>query len=458
MRPLTEVWSAATSRLMLIYGGLFAIWCVVLLGAVQFESSRYLSGVIDTMLQQRITLLARTDPSGLKGAVENAVSIDPAGVMWLGLFDAHGQRIAGNVSALPAELPVDGAVHVVESGALHPVVGRPVRSRAVVVTLPDGRRLVAAKDSRTIDGLGAIMRRGLLWGLTLTLIPGLLGGFLLSRAPARRIRQMQLAAEPIQRGDLSRRLPVSGRGDEIDLLAGIVNTMLAEIERLMGEVKGVCDNIAHDLRTPLTHLRARLYRTQQQLKGPEEAASLDACLADIDALMARFRALLRISELEDGQRSACFQPMDLADVMRQVHEFYGPLAEDRGQRFELDLQPMPATRGDPQLLFEALANLVGNAIKFTPAGGLVTLRSANDDDGGYIEVGDSGPGIPEGEREAVLLRFYRGDGSRSTPGSGLGLSIVSAIARLHGYGLEVGGDGHGARIRMRFSATAVAVG
>jgi signal transduction histidine kinase len=450
LRPLIDVWRSATSRLILIYGSLFAVWCVILLGAVHWETSRYLSSVIDQLLLQRLHYLQASDPAKIQDIVDQASRIDSRGVMSVGLFDAGGKLVAGDIEKLPSELLKDGTTYSLHAKLDPQNANTETRARGVVVTLKDGRRLVVAKESGTVDGIGVIIKRGLIWGLSLTLLPGLLGGILIARGPARRIREIQKATEPIRHGDLSQRLPVSRRGDELDVLAGIVNTMLGEIERLMGEVKGVCDNIAHDLRTPLTRLRSRLYRAQQQLGEQPEAALLDACVADVDSLMSRFRALLRISELEDRQRSACFGEVDVAGVVHQVHEFYAPLAEDRGQRFELvvddRLEPL---RGDPHLLFEALANLVGNALKFTPAGGRIVLSARMDGTGPVIEVRDSGPGIPVGEREAVTRRFYRGDNSRSTPGSGLGLSIVSAIARLHGYTLDIGGADAGARLILR---------
>ncbi|MET0332109.1 MAG: HAMP domain-containing sensor histidine kinase [Dyella sp.] len=448
MRPLIDAGRSATTRLIMIYGGLFALWCVALLGVVQWEASTYLTGVIDQLLVQRMNYLVTTEPQRLSATVDAAAAMDPGRLMWAGLFDADGKAVAGNIVHLPPGLQPDDAIHSLDEPAMHAGIGEFLRARALAVRLPSGQLLVLAKTTSTIDGLGAIIRRGLLWGLSLTLIPGLLGGILLSRGPARRIRQIQLATEPVRRGDLTGRLPVSRRGDELDLLAGIVNTMLDEIERLMGEVKGVCDNIAHDLRTPLTRLRARLYRAQQQLDGAPQAKLIESSLADIDSLLARFRALLRISELEDRKRSVCFSQVDLKSVLAQVHEFYAPLAEDRGQHFELDVPTLAPLRADPHLLFEAFANLVGNAIKFTPEGGWVRIRAQAEAGGLRVDVLDSGPGIPLGEREAVKRRFYRGDSSRSTAGSGLGLSIVSAIAGLHGYSLEIGENAAGARITL----------
>jgi signal transduction histidine kinase len=454
LRPLIDAWRSATSRLILIYGALFAIWCVVLLGVVQWEASRYLSNVVDGMLAARIHYLEGTDPRRLPATVEAASQIDVQGFMWVGLFDAQGKRLAGNIESVPQDLTDEGVVHSIRASLVDPRRNTPTRARGVTRVLPDGTRLVVAKESATIDGVGAIIRRGLLWGLSLTLIPGVLGGILIARGPARRIRAIQRAMEPIREGDLSVRLPVSRGGDEVDLLASTVNTTLGEIERLLGEVKGVTDNIAHDLRTPLTRMRTRLYRLQQQFDGKPEGDQLDACVAEIDTVLSRFRALLRVSELEDRQRSACFETLDLGDVLRNVHEFYAPLAEDRGQVFELDVGRLPPLRGDPQLMFEAFANLVGNAIKFTPDGGAVRLVASTDPTGdARIDIADTGPGIPPNEREAVFRRFYRSDETRTKPGCGLGLAIVSAIVRLHGFSLSVGGTEKGAVFSVVCPAT-----
>jgi signal transduction histidine kinase len=252
------------------------------------------------------------------------------------------------------------------------------------------------------------------------------------------------------RGDLGARLPVSERRDEVDMLATIVNRMLDRIERLLGEVKGVSDNIAHDLRTPLTRLRAQLYRLQTE-SDPHDArtAVLERCIVDTDALLDRFRALLRISELEDLRRRAGFAEVDLADTLRQIHELYAPLAEDKGVTFALTVADAPPVQADAHLLIEALSNLVANAIKFTPQHGTVELRSEWTPQGARIDVLDNGPGIPPSERGAVLQRFYRSESGRDATGFGLGLSIVAAIIRLHGFRLEISDNSpHGARLTI----------
>jgi len=354
-------------------------------------------------------------------------------------------------------MAADGTVGVVSARLIDSGRSGQTRARGIARHLPDGRRLVVVKASTVIDGLTAIIYRGLLWGLSLPLLPGLLGGLLIARGPARRIRAIQQAMQPIHGGDLSVRLPVSRRGDEVDLLAATVNRTLGEVERLLGEVKGVTDNIAHDLRTPLTRMRTRLHRLQQQFAGRPEGEQLDACVSEIDTVLTRFRALLRVSALEDRQRSACFSTIDLAPLLHEVHAFYAPLAEDRGQAFDLVLEPLPAVHGDRQLLFEALANLVSNAIKFTPDGGTIRLSAGTDQDGNArIEIADSGPGIAPDERQTIFRRFYRVDQTRAKPGCGLGLAIVSAIVRLHGYTLQVGGDARGAVFSVRCPPAAAA--
>jgi signal transduction histidine kinase len=283
-----------------------------------------------------------------------------------------------------------------------------------------------------------IIVRALLWGVSLTILPGIAGWHLLRRRPLRRIRQIQASAEAIMAGDLSGRLPLSTRRDELDMLAAIVNAMLDRIEKLMLEVKGVCDNIAHDLRTPLTRLRAQLYRIKQQTEETSpQGQQLDQAIADTDTLMARFRGLLRISEIEDHRRRSGFVDMDPLELLHELHDFYLPLAEEGEMRLLLEApQALPTITGDRALLFEAIGNLLSNSIKFTPAGGQVMLKAQVYEGTTRISVEDSGPGIPIGERQAIFKRFYRSDDA-AQGGFGLGLSIVGAVVNLHGFGLEV---------------------
>jgi signal transduction histidine kinase len=435
----------------MIYGVFFALWGGVVIGLIYWQAASYLGRVSDDLIGRQAAYFSMLDEPTRLRALNDYDTLETRRLNAWGVFDAQGRYLSGTITTLPATVPVNGAVALLARGVSRNDGSGDDhgRVRAAAVRLHDGRILLITRDTSIVDRIGTIVLQALLWGLSLTVIPGFFGGWLLSRGPWHRVHAIRDATLPIMQGNLSQRLPVGRRGDELDMLAGIVNAMLDEIERLLGEVKGVCDNIAHDLRTPLTRLRSRLYRMQQQFAdGSEEAAALDACMIDIDALLDRFRALLRISELENQRRRVGFDAVDLAEILREVHALYLPLAEDRGQQLALELPVLPRIHADRHLLLEALSNLVGNAIKFTPAGGLVEIRARAADDGPWVDVSDSGPGIPADQRDAVIRRFYRTESSRSTPGSGLGLSIVSAIARLHGYTLEIAGSERGARLSL----------
>ena len=450
MLKLSDHWRSATTRLILIYGAFFVLWGIVLVGVVYWQTGRYLSHVVDAIVEQRAHYLGGVDRARLPEAMEATGALDLRGVMSIGLFGNDGTYIDGNIERVPPDLPIDGASRPLPQGLDRP--GREQREPApgLAMRLDSGELLIIARDTSVVDQVAVIIRNALLWGVSLTVIPGLLGGFLLSRGPLRRVRAIEAAVEPIARGDLGRRLPVSRRGDEVDLLATIVNRMLGEIERLIGEVKGVCDSIAHDLRTPLTRLRAQLHRLRQSAgEGEDVAPTLEHCIVDVDSLLDRFRALLRISELEDLRRRGGFGSVDLGGILREVHELYVPLAEDNAIAFELDAAAHATIHGDPHLLFEAFSNLVANAIKFTPTNGVVSLRTTLLPAGPRVDIVDSGPGIPSGERDAVLQRFYRSGLARGAEGYGLGLSIVAAIVRLHGFRLCIeDGDGGGARVSV----------
>ena len=449
---LAEYWRISTVRLLPVYGVMFAVWSVVLVGVVQWDTMNYLSGVVDRILEQRAEYLHGIERSRLPETMIATGALDLRDVMYYGLFDRTGHYVSGNIAGIPAGITTDGVVQGLPDGVLRRDghVARDVRGLAL--PLATGEVLVLARNTGVINQVGSIIHRSLLWGLSLIVIPGFIGGLLLARGPLRRVRAIESAVQPVMRGNLRQRLPVSMRRDELDLLAGIVNTMLDEIERLMSEVKGVCDSIAHDLRTPLTRVRAQLHRLQRDA-GPasEREGLIERAIHDIDGLLDRFRALLRISELEDMHRRAGFSDVDLRATLQNVREIYAPVAEDRQIRFELALG-VGALRvhGDPQLLLEALSNIIDNAIKFTPQSGTVHIGVTSTERGPRIDVTDSGPGIAASERGIVLQRFYRSaSSSRAVAGSGLGLSIVAAIIKLHGFKLEItAAETGGARISI----------
>jgi signal transduction histidine kinase len=426
--------------LLALYSSLFVAWSAILMGVMYYEVSNYLDTLAKHSLMQRQHLFSRFQGEQLVDALAASMTFDIRGIDAYGLFDDQQRYLSGALRQIPEELPLDGKIHMLGDCAESDDPTLPADSCDAVATRTlDGRWLVLVRDNGSLFAVTRIILHALLWGVSLTILPGIAGWHLLRRRPLRRIRAIQASAEAIVAGDLTRRLPLSNRRDELDMLAAIVNAMLERIERLMHEVKGVCDNIAHDLRTPLTRLRAQLYRIQQQAdEGSTLAVQLDSVLGEADTLMARFRGLLRISELEDRQRRSGFVRLDPVPLLRELHDFYLPLAEEGELTFELQMpESLPGLNGDRALLFEAVANLLSNSIKFTPPGGQVILRGVNDAGHTRIEVLDSGPGIAPAEREAVFQRFYRAEGGNPQSGFGLGLSIVAAIASLHGFTLEV---------------------
>jgi signal transduction histidine kinase len=434
-------WRSSSSRLLALYSFLFVAWSGILLGFLYWEVTSYLDNLARHSLMQRQQLFARFEGEQLVEALTTSMTYDMRTVDAYGLFDADKLPINGPIHRIPGSLPLDGQIHELKNCTDSNDPDLPRDScDAVATQTRDGRWLVLVRDNGSLFAVATLILHALFWGISLTIIPGVAGWHLLRRRPLQRIRGIQASAEAIIAGDLARRLPVSTRRDELDMLAVIVNAMLDRIEKLMNEVKGVCDNIAHDLRTPLTRLRAQLYRIQQQ--SPEDSTQgeqMAQVIADADTLMARFRGLLRISELEDHQRRSAFVELDPKPLLQELYDFYLPLAEEGGVTLHLDVaQHLPPLVGDRALLFEALANLMSNSIKFTPVGGSVRVIARADADTTLIEVQDSGPGIPQAEREAVFKRFYRSESGNQQSGFGLGLSIVAAIVNLHGFRLQIG--------------------
>jgi signal transduction histidine kinase len=273
-----------------------------------------------------------------------------------------------------------------------------------------------------------------------------------------RIGEINRAVRRIMAGDLSQRMPGNRSGDEFDRLTDNLNLMLDRIEGLMDGVRQVSDNIAHDLKTPLARMRNRLEELQRHLGGdhpigPEEARrTVEDAIREADALLGTFGALLRIARIEASARREGFTDVDLAALVGDVAELYEPLAEERGQRLEVAVSAAPAVHGDRDLLFQALANLVDNAIKYAPDGGRIGVTLQREGEATVVSVIDNGPGVAPQDRERVFERFWRADDSRTTPGSGLGLSLVEAVVALHGGEVELDDAKPGLEVRLRLPA------
>ncbi|BDM22247.1 HAMP domain-containing histidine kinase [Pseudomonas sp. LRP2-20] len=450
MSKKTDRWRSSGSRLIGLYALFFVAWGAMFTGVLYWEISRYLGSVAERTLMQRAHYYQKVSDEALISELAEGESYSTPGLDAYGLFEADGRHLTGNLRKLRANLPDDGRVHYLERGLHIPLLHEENRSSyALRVNRPDGRILVLSRDGGSIMAVGGIIGQAFFWGLSLTLVPGLIGWSLLRRRPIRRVERLQRTTESIVSGNLGERLPLSTRRDELDMLANAVNMMLERIEQLMLEVKGVCDGIAHDLRTPLTRLHTRLYQLQKLPLEPVDAESLSMALEESDSIMSRFQGLLRIAELEDTRRRSAFVHFHPEVLLAQAHEFYEPLAQEKSQQLVLEVNgDCPSLLGDESLLFEALVNLIDNAIKFTPPGGIIHLTCLLGENSVNIEVTDNGPGIPESDRKRVTRRLYRGDGTRQQPGSGLGLSLVAAVADLHRFCLEIdaGPGGCGARI------------
>jgi signal transduction histidine kinase len=283
-------------------------------------------------------------------------------------------------------------------------------------------------------------------------------GLIFSRSLLRRVEVVNKTARAIRGGDLSQRIPTTGAGDELDDLGRNLNAMLDQIERLMAGMREVSDNIAHDLRSPLTRMRNRLNAAVDGDSASKEEA-LRATIDDTEKMLATFNALLSIARIQSGEGAGAMAPIDIVAIAEEMAELYEPAAQDAGFDFNFITAPTPPVKGSRELVSQAIANFLDNALKYAEGGTRIELKVGPAKDGGaMLSVADDGPGVPPENRDRVLERFVRLEQSRSTPGSGLGLSLVSAIARAHGATLELqdglkhkNDDGCGLRIVMTFA-------
>jgi signal transduction histidine kinase len=444
-----------TFRLALIYITLFGVSVLILLGFIYWSTARYMVHQTDATIEAEIAGLAERyrigGLAGLTSLITQRLSRKPGGLSVYLLTDNDYRPLIGNLDRWP-KIPVgpdgwlefrleqlgrDDDVHL---------------ARARRFTLQGGFHLLVGRDVYELDKLQRLLVQALTWGLVITLALGLAGGSMMSRSIVRRIETINKTCHEIISGDLSRRIPTQNTGDDFDQLIHNLNTMLDQIASLLESVHRVSDNIAHDLRTPLTRLRNRLEITKLQLSETGQSTqSLDHAVLEADELLATFNALLRIARIESKRRREGFTDVNLDLLVQDVVELYEPLAEEKQQNLALQVSPVSALQGDRNLLFQAIANLLDNAIKYTPSKGTIRIRVLEDDQCVCIVIEDSGPGIPAAAREKVFQRFFRLDASRATPGSGLGLSLVAAVAKLHSMAISLQDNNPGLRIKLEFS-------
>lgn len=467
MTAPSKLFRTTAFRLSLLYLAVFGLAAILAIGYIYWNTNILLSRQLDQTIQAELSGLAEQyRAGGLRQLVRTIAnrSETPGNSLYY-VADKDGHRIAGNLGSISPEL-------LKETGPVEFVYRRPAQGGverrlafANVFHLTGGTQLLVGRDIEDRRVLSRVTRSAILWGLALMAIFGIGGGLLVSRNLLARIDAITDTSRKIMAGDLSGRLPRNRSGDELDRLSASLNQMLARIEQLMAGLREVSDNIAHDLKTPLTRLRNRVERALHEPQGETDyRETLEKTIEEADDLIKTFNALLSIARMEAGAGTGQWAPLDASALVADVAELYEPVAEERGLVLRAEAEDKLPIRGDRQLLGQALANLVDNAIKYgrpegesggenaadirieayrAEAGADKNSNGAADSAGGRgmdmaeIVVSDRGPGIPETERERVLERFVRLEASRSAPGSGLGLSLVAAVARLHGGDLKL---------------------
>jgi len=432
---LPDICRTSTFRMAASFAGSFALFTLLLFAFIYWQTTSVETARIDSALNRDAEALSRIPIASIIEELKVRLAADYHRGTFVGLFDAEGRPVVGNLDQLPANFPLDGHPH-------HFVIGKRHNADEIVTMisrrLENRQILFLGRSLDSLDNLRDSVIRALEEGVIPAVLLSLLVGLHLSRRAQRQIKSVHQSAERIMRGDLRERLPVQGNFDDFDRLATSVNHLLDEIERLVREVKNTTDNIAHDLRTPLTRVRSRLERARETAQSHAELQELvDRSIVGLDQTLRIITALLRISQIETGQRRAAFAPVNLATIIHEIAELYEPIAEEKGIQFLKHVEEEIVVWGDRDLLCEAVANIIDNAIKFTPNEGEINLSLKCSSGTPSICVSDTGPGIPEEEREAVIRRFYRSDKSRHIEGCGLGLSIVDAIIKLHGFELSM---------------------
>ena len=450
-RMRTGLAASSAVRWTLAIACAFTTMALLLFGFIYWQTAVQEQSWVDGVVMDEAAVLSPLIGVAARAGLDAWLNDDPHGVRYGGIFADDGEHLAGNLRNRPKGLRTDGrpcratfeGINRDHEGAAPEIV------RAVALPLADGTVVVLGYDIDELEDVQGLVIRALGLGLVpMVLLSAACGTFIAWRAQ-RRITALHDAIARIVHGQLGVRLPVGAAGDQLDQVAVAVNGMVQEIERLVHEIRGVGDNIAHDLRTPLTRVRMRLERAREEAATREEfQGAIDRIIGAVDQALVVISAMLRIGEIEHGRRQAAFRELDLAGVLHAAAELYEPLAEENGIRLTVDVKPARLVVGDADLLLEAMGNLLDNAIKFAPGGSEVILALDGGDGSARVRIIDRGAGIPPVERDRVMQRFYRTERSRTVKGSGLGLSLVAAITRLHGFDIEIADANPGCEIRL----------
>ena len=400
---------------------------------------------------QRLTEVFRRDGAeGVRGFIDARVRMQIAGERILLLTDASLHPMSGNLPAWPSDVPTAPGDYKVKIELGHDGMHRGMQTALIHVATLGGYKLLVGRDNALFAPLQTRFWYGLAAAIAVLSIAGLLIGLITRRALLARINSIRQTVSAIIHGDLQHRLPTHLNDDELNTLSRTINGMLEQIELLVHGVRNVSNSIAHDLRTPLAELRSRLEELALIRPPPEQTfAEIDGAVADVDRVIRIFDALLRLAEIDAGLRRSGFVALDIADLAANAVEFYAPAAELKNIDLAFRSDGPVSVSGDPVLLAQALSNLIDNALKYAPVNGAIEVAVLTRGEGiAQVSVTDNGPGIDDSEKSKVVERFYRGDASRGTPGVGLGLSLVQAVAKLHGSTLELSDRHPGLRVAV----------
>jgi signal transduction histidine kinase len=462
LHRIIQLWRTSTVRLTATFILIFVIFSILLLAFITWQSSVQIQRQQADDIDREVRVFQRIDnQQGIRAlafAVERISRAPGPGVYFLG--DASGQYLLGNVTDVPANVLIDPGVYSFDYERANPFVDSPEtigpepqkRGFAIVrsIELSNGMRLVVGRDVVERRGFSAIIVQSFLWGVLGIIVFSVIAGGVTARRVLRRIDTIRDTSTKIISGNLSERVPVTRRNDEFDGLATNLNAMLDRIEQLLQGLKEVTDNVAHDLKTPLTRLRNQAESALRD--GASDASrqkALETTIAESDRLIQTFNALLMIARAEAGAPSGALSDIDVSAIVADVAELYGPVAEDEGIMVETSIEEGVHVRANRELIGQAMVNLLENAVKYAkPNGegqGRITVALRQQADRVLVEVADNGPGIAEEDRKRVLERFVRLEKSRSEPGSGLGLSLVDAVTRLHGGTFRIEDNAPGVR-------------
>ncbi len=454
---LAKTLTSSTFKLALIAIATFGLIVSAIFSYVYLSTTSYVRSRSDhAIMTEYLGLRSDYQRSGRDGLIEiirRRMTDGTSGDRVYLLVDPSMTVLAGNLGEWPPAVGAGSGWAEFRGAGTSPDATHGPLLRVMRETFPSGDRLLVGRDISDLDRFTAQIRTAVISGLALIFVLAGVASILVTRRTVGRIESINATSRAIMRSGLDQRIPLRGSNDEWDRVAENLNLMLDRIETLMAEVKQVSDNVAHDLRTPLTRMRGRLEKAYQgQRLADDDQALIADTIADLDAVLRIFSSITRIAQIETQARKGAFRTVNLAEIASEVVELYDAAAEQDGTRLAVVGDREVLVTGDRDLIFDAISNLVDNAIKHGRPGGQVVVASENSDGGPVVSISDDGAGIPADQHEQVFRRFYRLERSRYTPGNGLGLSLVAAVARLHGARIEMLDNAPGLKTKLWFSS------